>query len=231
MNRLTLQIIDAGYADRVLTERQLARILGGSDDRRYGQVKRAMQAGALVQLKRGHYVLADRYRTDPVHPFRLAQALVAGSYVSMETALAFHGWIPEAVFATVSVTPKRKSKEVDHSVFGRFSFYPLALHKSAFLTGVERQTISNQAVLVAKPLRALLDLVAYKKLKWQGMGWIMNGMRIEQDHLLQTPKKEFAALRKVYKHKAARDFLEQLATEVALLKADRKALTKESLLP
>jgi predicted transcriptional regulator of viral defense system len=230
MDKLTTQVIDAGYADRVLTKRQLARILGGSDDRRYGLVKRAMQAGALMQIKRGLYVLADRYRTDPLHPFGLAQALVAGSYISMETALAFHGWIPEAVFATVSVTPGRKSKEVDHPVFGRFSFYPLALHKSAFLEVVERRTISNQAVLVAKPLRALLDLAAHKKLKWKGMGWVLDGMRIEQDHLLQIPKKEFMALRKVYKHKAVQHFLEQLEKEVTVLKSNRKAATKKSLL-
>ncbi|OAO01591.1 hypothetical protein A8B75_14545 [Sphingomonadales bacterium EhC05] len=230
MDKLTKQVLDAGYADRVLTERQLARILGGSDDRRYGLVKRAMQAGSLVQIKRGHYVLADRYRTHPPHPFRLAQAVVVGSYVSMETALAFHGWIPEAVFTTVSVTPGRKSKELDHSAFGRFSFYPLALHKSAFLVGVERRSISNQTVLVARPLRALLDLAAYKKLKWDGIGWVMNGMRIDQDHLVQTPKREFVALRKVYKHKAVLEFLEQLEKEVALLKTYRKAVTKEDLL-
>src|SRR5690554_4756908 len=109
MNRLIQCVIDANYADQILTEKQLARILGGSDNSRYGLVKRAMQAGDLVKIKRGQYVLADRHRKYPVHPFRLAQALVVGSYVSMESALAFHGWIPEAVFATVSVTPGRKS--------------------------------------------------------------------------------------------------------------------------
>ncbi|RKQ71193.1 hypothetical protein DES40_0506 [Litorimonas taeanensis] len=37
MNALISLITRAGYADRILNERQLARILGGSDDRRYGQ--------------------------------------------------------------------------------------------------------------------------------------------------------------------------------------------------
>ena len=105
MNRLIEQVIDAGYADRVLTERQLARILDVSDDSRYALAKRAMQAGALLQIMRGHYVLADKFRKNPVHPYQLAQAMVAGSYISMESALAFHGWIPEAVFTVVSVTP------------------------------------------------------------------------------------------------------------------------------
>ena len=222
MNRLIELVIEAGYAERVLSERQIARIIGGSDDSRYALVKRAVKAGALVKIKRGHYVLADKFRKQPVHPFLLAQALVAGSYVSMESALAYHGWIPEAVFTTMSVTPGRKSTALDHPKFGRFSFHPLAVNKLGFLEGVERRTIGNQAMLVAKPLRALMDLVAYKKLAWQGMRWIVSGLRIDAGHLVNTPKREFIAMRRVYKHKAVLAFLAQLVTEVADLKAQRK---------
>ena len=222
MNRLIEHVIDAGYAERVLTERQLARILGGSDDSRYALVKRAMQSGALVKIKRGQYVLADKYRKQPVHPFHLAQAVVAGSYISMESALAYHGWIPEAVFTVSSVTPGRKSNALDHPKFGRFSFLPLAVNKLGFLQGVERHTISTQTVLVARPLRAMLDLVAYKKLPWQGLSWIVNGLRIDADHLLEVPLRDFNALRQVYKHKPVQAFLQQLEQEVAALKAQRK---------
>ena len=227
MNKLVTQVIDAGYADRVLTEKQLARILGGSDDSRYGLVKRALQAGALVRIKRGRYVLAGQYRTRPVHPFRVAQALVVGSYVSMETALAFHSWIPEAVYSVVSVTPGRKSSEIDHPDFGRFSFHPLAHHKLALLNGVERQTIDDQTVLVAKPLRALLDIAAYKKLEWEGIGWITGHMRIDLEQVLRIPKRDFSALRRVYKHKAALQFLRSLETEVGSLKKPPKELVRD----
>jgi hypothetical protein len=222
MNRLIEQLIDAGYAERVLTERQFARILGGSDDSRYGLVKRAVKAGALVRVNRGHYVLADKFRQQPVQPFQLTQALVAGSYISMESALAYHGWIPEAVFTTLSVTPGRKSTALDHPKWSRFSFHPLAINKLAFLEGVERRTIGNQAVLVAKPLRALMDLVAYRKLGWQGMSWIVSGLRIDAEHLVDTPKGEFIAMRRVYKHKAVLAFLAQLERDVADLKVLRK---------
>jgi predicted transcriptional regulator of viral defense system len=228
MNKLAMQVIDAGYADRVLTERQLARILGGSDDSRYGLVKRALQAGAIVRIKRGRYVLANQYRTHPVHPFRAAQVLMVGSYVSMETALAFHGWIPEAVFTVISVTPGRKSEEIEHPDLGRFSFCPLAHHKLAFLNGVERHTINNQTVLIAKPLRALLDIVAYRKLEWEGIGWITNSMRIDLEQLMQVPKKEFSALRQVYKHKAVLDFWGALKKELTSLKTRTKELAKGS---
>ena len=222
MDRLAEQVIEAGYAERVLTERQMARILGGSDDSRYALVKRAVKAGALARIKRGLYVLAGKFRKQPVHLFHLAQALDAGSYITMESALAYHGWIPEAVPATISVTPGRKSVALDHPKFGRFSFHPLAVNRLAFLECVERRTIGDQAMLVAKPLRALMDLVAFRKLAWQGMEWIVSGLRIDAEHLVNVPKREFIAMRRVYKHKAVLAFLAQLETDVADLKAQRK---------
>lgn len=222
MNRLIEHIVDAGYAERVLNERQLARILGGSDDSRYALVKRAIQSGALVKVKRGQYVLADKYRKQAAHPFYLAQAMEAGSYISMESALAYHGWIPEAVFAVVSVTPGRKSKALDHPRFGRFSFFPLTVNKLGFLESVERRTIGTQTVLVAKPLRALLDLIAYKKLSWQGLSWIINGLRIEAEQLLEISQGDFQALGRVYKHKSVQAFLGELEREIAALKTPRE---------
>lgn len=222
MNRLVQQVQDAGYADRVLSDRQLARILGGSDQRRYGLVNRALKAGSLVWLKRGVYVLADQFRSTRAHPFYIAQALAPGSYISMETALAFHGWIPEAVYATVGITPGRKSKEIDNEKFGRFSFYPLAVHPSAFLESVERVQLNNQTVFVASPARALLDLVAYRKVGWQGLEWVEHGLRIDREHLLTIRKKDFAALKRIYKHKAVLNFLAQLESALAAERRIRK---------
>ncbi len=207
MSALVSLVIDAGYANRILNDRQLARILGGSDDRRYGQVKRALKSGDLIRVKRGYYALSERHRTNPVHPYALAQALVFGSYISMETALAFHGWIPEAVYTTVSVTPGRKSQQVDHEHFGRFEFNPLALHKSGFLSGVERHVLSEQPALIASPLRALMDIVAYRKQNWGGMSWVETGLRIEHSNLLTLSGADFDALKTVYKHKTANEFL------------------------
>jgi hypothetical protein len=41
-------------------------------------------------------MLGQSVRKNDVHPFAVAQALLPGSYVSFETALAFHGWIPHS---------------------------------------------------------------------------------------------------------------------------------------
>lgn len=73
MSSLVDQISAAGLADRFLNHRQLAELLGGSGARRYGLVNRALKDGSLIRLKRGCYVLARRYRRDPVHPFAGAE--------------------------------------------------------------------------------------------------------------------------------------------------------------
>lgn len=219
MSHLISLIKSEGYADHILNDRQLARLLGGSDDRRYGQVKRALKSGDLIRVKRGNYVLSDNHRKQPVHPYALAQSLEISSYISMETAFAFHGWIPEAVYTTVSVTPGRKSKQVQHERFGRFEFNPLALRRSGFLTGVERHVLNGQPALIASPLRALMDIVAYRKQDWVGLSWIESGLRIERSHLVVLRRQDFNTLKSVYKHKQANDFLSQLEDAVFELKS------------
>src|SRR3546814_18363937 len=52
MSSLAQQITAAGLADHILSERQLGRLLGGGDARRYGFVNRALKDGSL-QTGRG----------------------------------------------------------------------------------------------------------------------------------------------------------------------------------
>ena len=214
MQTLTQQLIDLGLKNRVLADSQLARIVGGSPQRRYGLVNRAMKAGELLRLTRGSYLLADRFRDYPSHPFALAQAFVPGSYVSFETALAHHGWIPEAVYTTASVVPGRKSLDYTHPVFGRFSFHPLAIQTGYFLELVERVQITQQALLVAEPLRALMDLVCLRKVEWQGMEWLIEGMRIDDEILRTVTRADIRILELVYKQKRVKTFLTSLAREL-----------------
>ncbi len=210
MQSLTEQLIEQGLADRVLTERQLDRVIDGSPAKRYGLVNRATQSAELIRLQRGLYVLADRFRHAPPHPFALAQALVPGSYVSFETALAHHGWIPEAVRVTASVTPSRKSRSIDHPRFGAFTFSPLATRRGHFLELVERHQIAQQTMLLAEPIRALMDLVCLRKMKWQGMNWLLEGLRIDGELLQGTTPQQLRTLATVYKQERVEYFLRSL---------------------
>ena len=170
--------------------------------------------GELHRVKRGLYALDNKYRDYPLHPFALAQDMVPGSYVSLETALAYHGWIPEAVFTTASILPGRKSKNYDHEKLGSFTFQPLAIHKGYFLELVLRKQVNQQTMLVAKPVRALLDLVCLRKKEWQGMNWLIEGMRIDYEYLRTINSADIRSLKFVYKQNRVKKFLDELSREL-----------------
>ena len=216
MQTLTEYIAASALAERILDEQQLDRLVEGSDQRRYNLVNRALKAGELIRLRRGLYVLADRYRRTPVHPFALAQRIEPGSYVSLESALAWHGWVPEAVHTVTSVLPGRKRKDYRHDRFGLFTYRPLAIGPGAFLEQVQRIQADGQTFLLAGPLRALLDLVCLKKIEWQGMAWLEHGLRIDREVWHEVTGAELHALNAVYRHQRVQRFLNELEGALGL---------------
>ena len=117
------------------------------------QLSRWVASGKLLQLRRGVYALAGQYRSRPPHHFEIANLLERPSYVSLESALSYHGAIPEAVFVT-SVTTARAGEF--ETPLGRFGYRHVA---SALFWGYVTMTIGGAEVLVARPEKALLDLI------------------------------------------------------------------------
>jgi hypothetical protein len=119
------------------------------------QLSRWVKTGKLLSLRRGVYALATPYRRRDPHPFEIANVLVRPSYVSLESALSFHGLIPEAVFVTTSVTTAAPS--TFDTALGRFDFRHVA---PDFLWGYTEQVVAGgkRTALVARPEKALLDL-------------------------------------------------------------------------
>lgn len=119
------------------------------------QLARWRAAGRVIQLRRGVYTIGATYAKVRAHPFVLANAIAHGSYISLQSALAYHGLIPEAVPVVTSVGPGRPGRYdtpcgiflVRHLVRDLcFGFQPLELER-------------GQQALVASPEKALLDLV------------------------------------------------------------------------
>jgi len=216
MTPLTELIIKSGDVDRVLSARQLERLLGGSEARRYGQVNRALKAGELLKARRGLYVLAQVYRKIPVHPFALAQQIEPGSYVSAETALSFHGWIPEAVRSVLSITAKGKSVSYEHDALGKFEFRRMTVKPGYFLQAVARHELQHQVALIAEPMRALLDLVYLRKLPWQGLDYLLEGLRIDEQAIKAVPSLSITKLLDVYKGKREQVFINELLRSLRL---------------
>ncbi|MFA5903334.1 MAG: hypothetical protein WC836_05320 [Desulfobacula sp.] len=216
MNALIDKIIENGLANRVLTVSQLKRLVAGSSQCRYGLVNRAIKKGELLRFQRGLYMLSEQFREFPHHPFVLAQAIEPGSYISFETALAYHNWIPEAVFATASVAPGRKGRQFEHEKMGIYYFHPLAIYREYFLELITRHQINGQTMLIAKPCRALMDLVCLKKLSWGGIDWLVEGLRIEPESLASITSNDIKMLKLVYKHKQVKSYLSHLSGELGL---------------
>jgi predicted transcriptional regulator of viral defense system len=119
------------------------------------QLSRWVRAGRLIQLRRGVYAIARPYRQVEPHPFLVANALRKNSYVSLQSALAFHGLIPEHVPVCASVTSGRSEKL--ETPLGTY-IYKRA--KPDYLFGFRQlEVAANQFAFVADPEKALLDLV------------------------------------------------------------------------
>jgi len=226
MTPLIKLIIDKGLADFILHNKQLARLLDGSNERRYGLINRAMKANDLVRVKRGIYVLADKYRNKQVHPFALAQQLMPGSYVSAESALSYHGWIPEAVQSVLSITAKGKSVNYEHKMLGKFEFQRMTTITGYFLHSVTRHVLQEQVALVAEPLRALLDLMYLRKMQWQGLEYLLNSLRIDETAIRSVSSVDIRNLLNVYKGKREKEFIKELLSSLDLKKSHLKHETK-----
>ena len=216
MQTLTTLLMDQGLQNHILTDAQVTRLIQGSAQRRHSLVNRAIKAGELQRIRRGLYLLPRRYRDYDCHPFALAQMLSPGSYISLETALHYHGWIPEAVYTTASIVPGAKSSDLETASMGRFSFRPLAFTPGYFLELVSREIVNQQAALVARPVRALMDLVCLRKEEWQGLAWFEQSLRIEVETLSAITGDQLRTLKLCYKHKRMQRYLGEMEKALGL---------------
>ncbi|MCX6935112.1 MAG: hypothetical protein NTZ01_02820 [Verrucomicrobia bacterium] len=119
------------------------------------QLGRWIQSGRVSQLRRGVYVLAPPYAASAPHPFRVSNLLGKSSYVSLQSALAYYGIIPEYVPVTTAVTPGRPGEFETSS--GRFLFRHV--RSSSFFGFAETEVSRGQSALLASPAKALTDLL------------------------------------------------------------------------
>jgi predicted transcriptional regulator of viral defense system len=153
------------------------------------QLSRWTQAGRLYQLRRGLYALAPPFQKVKPHPFLVANRLVGGSYVSLQSALANYGLIPEAVPVTTSVTTARPGQWA--TPLGTFEYHHI---KTELLFGYQMVELGDgQQTLIAMPEKALLDLIYLqpggdqpeylRELRLQNLGQLdMDRLRSQAEH-------------------------------------------------
>jgi len=193
----------------VFTEASVMNVLQGSADSRYGIIKRAMKTGEIVRLKRGVYSFGPKLQKKGINLFQLAQTIYGPSYVSLESALSHHGWIPEGVFSVTNVSARR-SKDVK-TPLGVFSYANIP--SNDFWAGVERVDDANGVYLMATPWRALADYVYVHKLDWEGFEPVIGSLRVDPSRLQTAKNPLIEELEKATRSERVRVFLKGIRKE------------------
>jgi predicted transcriptional regulator of viral defense system len=114
---------------------------------------RWQKKGLLVKLRQGFYAFTEAV-SQPNFALYLSNFIYKPSYVSLHTALAFYGMIPEAVTQITAVS-SLKTAEFQNSV-SQFSYRTV---KPELLFGYEQKPFGKRVIRIATPEKALLDLL------------------------------------------------------------------------
>lgn len=119
------------------------------------QLSRWTAEGKLIQLRRGLYMLAGNHARFAPHRFLIANRIQKGSYISLQSALAFHSLIPEHVPVVTSVTTARPW--LLETEAGTYQFRHL--HPKLFFGYQAGDPGDGSSAFLALPEKALLDLI------------------------------------------------------------------------
>lgn len=160
----------------------------------YGDLKRPDEKasklerkGLIIRVKRNLYVVAPKIHNQEISRELAANHLYGPSYVSLESALAYYGLIPERVYTMRSVCTKLH-KQYD-TPLGHFEYVKVpAKH---YPIGIRQEIIDNSyAFLITSPEKALCDkIVTTPNLRLQSV-------KAMQEYLEDDLRIDFSAVEK-----------------------------------
>jgi len=213
MLKSTEKIFASGFESHVIRDIDLATLFDGTDASRYGLVNKAIKANELVPLRRGLYLARSAHRPVQFSQYYLANHMVPCSFVTAESALSYHGWIPERVTDVVSLSVFGRQKEFSNE-FGHFSYFIFKGVSHQFLQGVERVEAVPRFFWMAKPLRALLDYLMLNKVEGATIDFLEKSLRIEKEMLLSVAVSELDAMQDIYTSLRIKRFLKHFKREI-----------------
>ncbi len=179
------------YAEQPISTQVLLGLLKDYN-RPYDKIMEMVHQGYLFQLRKGLYMTTPSISAHKPEPFLIANHLYGPSYVSLDSALHYWGFIPERVFEVTSVTSKLSKRFTAQNILYSFTHLPLAYYplgiKSVALTDV-------QTILIASPEKCMCDKIILTsgvnlRSKKQAMIFLVEDLRIEKDRLRELNLRE-----------------------------------------
>jgi predicted transcriptional regulator of viral defense system len=110
--------------------------------------------GLLIRLRQGYYTFPE-YKEKPDYTLYFANRIYRPSYISLHTALAFYGLIPEAILQITSVTSLKTV--AFNNPFGEYNYKTI---RKDLMFGYDHKPLADgQTLQIAFPEKALLDLL------------------------------------------------------------------------
>ena len=110
--------------------------------------------GLIIRLRQGYYTFPEYLRL-PDYPYYFANRIYLPSYVSLHTALASYGIIPEGVTQITSVTSLKTASFVNPS--GTFVYR--SVREDLMFGYSTRPMTDGRTLLFATPEKAIIDLL------------------------------------------------------------------------
>lgn len=147
---------------------------------------RWLQKGLLVRLRKGLYAFPE-YAKKPGYQWYFANRMYRPSYISLFSALAFYGLIPESVVQILSVTSLKTAGFVNP--LGEFYYKTV---REDLMFGFEPKALPDGKYFqIARPEKALLDLL-YLYPEYNSEEQMLQ-LRLDEDFLKQALDKRLLA--------------------------------------
>jgi predicted transcriptional regulator of viral defense system len=139
--------------------------------------------GYILRLRQGYFAFSE-YKGKNDYALYFANRMYRPSYISLHTALAFYGIIPEAVVQITSITSLKTASFTND--FGAYSYQNV---KESLMFGYELKPVADKvAVQFASPEKALLDLLYLYP--FYNNEQEIEALRLDEDYLHQDLKKD-----------------------------------------
>ena len=209
MNRLTEYFFKHSHG--VFTQSEITTAIGGTKYSQHGLIKRAIANEEIINIRRGLYCLSPELQRNPISVYSLAQRVYGPSYISMESALSYHGLIPEAVYA-ITCASFNNGKDFN-TPLGLFSYKRIP--QDIFHLGVERIKDDNENIFfMASPVKALAEYMYVHMLNWKNLAEPMMSLRLDEEIFFNIELTEIKAIMENYHSGRIKRFLKAWMSEV-----------------